>query len=70
MTAETAYARWARRDGAKRRGGLRLLLTDHGVEREISDPYLEALGWKYISTKELPRAKAFICAPTSCRPGD
>jgi hypothetical protein len=47
----SAHARWARRRG------VRALHADHGVAREVSGPYLEDLGWRYTSTKELPRGR-------------
>jgi hypothetical protein len=46
---------WARR--ARRRGGVRAFHADHGVHIEVSDRYLKALGWRYTSTKELPRGR-------------
>jgi hypothetical protein len=47
-----AWARWVRR-----RGGVRAVHADHGVAKEVSGPYLEALGWRYTSTKDLPRGR-------------
>ena len=46
---------WARR--AKRRGGISAFHPDHGVSHEAYRPYLEGLGWRYTSTKELPRGE-------------
>jgi hypothetical protein len=34
-----------------------LLDADNGVHYEVSGPYLESLGWRFTSTKELPRGK-------------
>jgi hypothetical protein len=50
--SQSDWAKWARR-----RGGFRAFHADHGVHTDVSSPYLEALGWKYTSTKELPRGK-------------
>ena len=46
------WAKWA-----KRKGRFRAFHADHGVPTEVSDIYLAALGWKYTSTKKLPRGK-------------
>jgi hypothetical protein len=44
------WAKWARRSR-----GARAFHADHGVHNEVSDVYLKSLGWKYTSTKHLPR---------------
>jgi hypothetical protein len=46
------WAQWARH-----RKGARAFLADHGVADEVYGPYLEGLGWKFTSTKELPRGR-------------
>jgi hypothetical protein len=46
---------WARR--ARRRGGVSAFHADHGVSDEVYDPYLKDLGWRFTSTKELPRGR-------------
>jgi len=46
---------WARR--ARRRGGVRAFSADHGVMDAVYGPYLEQLGWRFTSTKELPRGR-------------
>jgi hypothetical protein len=46
---------WTRH--ARRKGGVSAFHADHGVPTEVSDVYLESLGWKFTSTKELPRGK-------------
>ena len=51
-TGKSAWAKWARRSR-----GPRAFHADHGVPIGVSDPYLEALGWRYTSTKELPRGR-------------
>jgi hypothetical protein len=53
---ESAWSKYAN-ERAKRRGGVRVFHADHGVHHEIFGPYLRDLGWKYTSTKELPRGK-------------
>src|SRR6516225_3837463 len=47
-----AYARWARR-----RGNVRFLHADHGVMDAVYGPYLEGLGWRFTSTRDLPRGR-------------
>jgi len=42
---------------ARHRGGIRAFHADHGVASAAYGPYLEGLGWKFTSTKELPRGK-------------
>jgi hypothetical protein len=51
----TSNEGWAKH--ARRKGGIRFFHADHGVHTRVSRPYLKALGWKYTSTKELPRGK-------------
>jgi hypothetical protein len=46
------WAKWARRSR-----GARAFHADQGVHNEVSGPYLESLGWKFTSTKHLPRGK-------------
>jgi hypothetical protein len=46
------WARWARR-----RKGARTFHADYGVADEVYGPYLEHLGWRFTSTKELPRGR-------------
>jgi hypothetical protein len=46
---------WTRR--ARRKGGVHAFHADHGVPDEASAPYLESLGWRYTSTKDLPRGR-------------
>jgi hypothetical protein len=43
--------------GKQKRRSVRDFHADHGVHRDVSGPYLQALGWKYTSTKELPRGR-------------
>src|SRR5262249_29769486 len=50
--ADNAWARWARR-----KGGVHAFHADQGVSDEVYGPYLERLGWKFTSTKELPRGR-------------
>jgi hypothetical protein len=50
--ASDGWARWA-----KRRGGVRVFHADHGVVDEVYGPYLEDLGWRFTSTKGLPRGR-------------
>jgi hypothetical protein len=52
-TAKSDWGREVRRRGAS----VRLLHADYGVHHEISGPYLESLGWRYTSTRELPQGK-------------
>ena len=53
----TARQVWGKAAKRKGRVSLALLHADHGVPREIIAPYLESLGWRYTSTRELPRGK-------------
>ena len=47
----------------RRKGGIYAFSADHAIAREAYGPYLERLGWKYTSTKELPRGKGIhLCA--------
>jgi len=46
---------WTRR--ARRKGGVHAFHADHGVSDEVYGPYLKDLGWRFTSTKELPRGK-------------
>jgi len=46
---------WARR--ARRKGGVHAFHADHGVSDAVYGPYLEGLGWRFTSTKELPRGR-------------
>jgi len=46
------WTRWARR-----KGGVRAFHADHGVSDEVYGPYLEDLGWRFTSTKDLPRGR-------------
>jgi hypothetical protein len=46
------WAKWARR-----KGRFRAFHADHGVTDEVYGPYLKDLGWRFTSTKELPRGK-------------
>ena len=48
----SAFARWARR-----MRGVRFVHADHGVQDEVYGPYLQALGWRFKSTKHLPRGR-------------
>lgn len=43
--------------GKLKRRDVRFFHADHGVARDVSVPYMQALGWKYTSTKELPRGQ-------------
>jgi hypothetical protein len=47
-----AWARWARR-----RGGVRSFHADHGVTDAVYGSYLQSLGWRFVSTQELPRGR-------------
>src|SRR5215831_19462276 len=58
---------WSKR--VKRRGGVRAFDADHGCWDEVYAPYLEELGWTYVSTKEkkvrlradeLPKGKLIV----------
>jgi hypothetical protein len=58
---------WDRR--IRRRGGVRYFDPDHGSRHEEYHPYLEAMGWRYTSTKgkkvhlradELPRGRLIV----------
>jgi hypothetical protein len=51
-TAETNWAKYARR-----RGGYRVFHADHGVHDEVIVHYLKALGWKYAPKEHLPRGR-------------
>jgi hypothetical protein len=46
---------WTRR--ARRKGGISAFHADHGVSDEVYGPYLQDLGWKFTSTKDLPRGR-------------
>jgi hypothetical protein len=46
---------WARR--ARRKGGIHAFHADHGVADEAYGLYLEDLGWRFTSTRELPRGR-------------
>jgi hypothetical protein len=54
---------WGKR--ARRRSGvsLSLLHADHGNDPEVYGPYLETLGWRFKSTKDLPRGKGLHLRP-------
>jgi hypothetical protein len=53
MTGKTSWAKWAR----GRRRTVSIFHADHGAHAEVYNPLLESLGWKFTSTKELPRGK-------------
>jgi hypothetical protein len=55
-TEDSDWSKYAR-ERAKGRGGVRVFHADHGVSPTIYGPYLRSLGWKFTSTKELPRGK-------------
>jgi hypothetical protein len=59
---------WVRRD--RRKGGIRAFDADYGVSVKAYGPYLKSLGWKFTSTKHLPRGRGeSISGPTNCRAG-
>ena len=49
-TSGSEFARWARR-----KRGVRFVDADHGVDDAVYGPYLEGLGWRFTSTRDLPR---------------
>jgi hypothetical protein len=51
----TSKEAWAKR--ARHKGGISWFHADYGVTNKEYGPYLAGLGWKYTSTKELPRGK-------------
>jgi hypothetical protein len=58
---------WTRRAG--RRGGVHAFYADHGVPDEVYGPYLEGLGWRFTSTKELPRGRGIHLRTDELPPG-
>jgi hypothetical protein len=66
-SAESEKSDWGR--WARRKGGVRAFHADHGVVNVVSGPYLKSLGWKYTSTKELPRGKGVHLRADELPPG-
>jgi hypothetical protein len=58
---------WTKR--ARHRGGVRAFHADHGVYDEAYGPYLEGLGWRFTSTKDLPRGKGVHLRADELPPG-
>ena len=58
------YGRWLRR-----KGRLSHFDADHGCADKVYGPYLESLGWKFTSTKELPRGKGVHLRADELPPG-
>jgi hypothetical protein len=67
-TSKSDWGKWVRRKGSAS-AHLRRLNADHGVDREVSGPYLQSLGWKYTSCKELPRGKGMHLRASELPPG-
>jgi hypothetical protein len=63
-TDKTEWGKWARR-----KGSFRTFHADHGVSIKVSGPYLESLGWRYTSTKELSRGKGIHLRADELPPG-
>src|SRR5262245_6146361 len=63
-TDNSPYGKWVRR-----KGRLSHFDADHGCADKVYGPYLESLGWKFTSTKELPRGKGVHLRADELPPG-